>query len=157
MLQAPALLALANVRHGFFTRDGGISQGIYRSLNGGLGSRDAPGNVAENRARMAAALSVRPENFITAYQVHSPHVVVTDKSWTREQAPHADGVVTAVPGLAVGVTTADCGPVLFADDEARVVGAAHAGWKGAFTGILEATIAGMERLGAARSRIVAAL
>jgi polyphenol oxidase len=157
MVQAPLLESLAGIRHAFFTRDGGVSGGIYQSLNGGLGSRDAPANVQENRNRMAAALGAEPARLVTAYQIHSPDVVVAERPWTREGAPRADAVVTRVTGLAVGVTTADCGPVLFADAEARVIGAAHAGWKGAFTGVLEATIAAMERLGASRARIVAAL
>lgn len=156
-LQADSLAALANVRHGFFTRAGGVSDGIYASLNGGLGSNDAQANVAENRARMAAALGVVPQHFITCYQIHSPEVVVAEGPWIRETAPRADAVVTRVPGLAVGVTTADCGPLLFADGEAGVVGAAHAGWRGALGGVVEAALAAMERLGARRGRIRAAL
>jgi YfiH family protein len=157
MIQSSALAGLPNIRHAFFTRDGGVSGGVYQSLNGGLGSRDTPANVRENRRRMAAALGAEPEQLVTAYQIHSPDVVVAERAWTRETVPRADAVVTQMPGLAVGVTTADCGPVLFADGEARVIGAAHAGWKGALTGVLEATIAAMERLGASRARIVAAL
>lgn len=157
MLCATSLSALPNVRHGFFTREGGVSLGLYASLNGGLGSKDAAENVSENRARMAAALGVRADRFVTAYQIHSPGVVVAERPWTPENAPRADAVVTRVPGLAVGVTTADCGPVLLADAEAGVVGAAHAGWKGALAGVVEATVAAMERLGARRARIVAAI
>jgi YfiH family protein len=157
MIQAASLAALPGVRHAFFTRDGGVSDGIYRSLNAGLGSRDSPANVGENRARMAAALGVARDNLVTAYQIHSPDVVVAERAWTRENAPRADAVVTTVPGLAVGVSTADCGPVLLADPAGRVVGAAHAGWKGALGGVLEATIATMEQLGAPRDRLVAAL
>src|SRR5437016_7915827 len=157
MLQSSLLSMLPEVRHGFFTRDGGVSDGFYASLNAGLGSRDAPERVAENRARMAEALGVAPDRLVTAYQVHSPNVVVATAPWSRADAPKADAVVTRVAGLAVGVTTADCGPLLFADREAGVVGAAHAGWKGAFTGVIEATVEAMERLGAARARIVAAL
>jgi YfiH family protein len=157
LIQAPSLTALPGIRHGFFTREGGVSQGLYASLNAGLGSRDAPENVHENRARMAAALGVAREHLVTAYQVHSPDVVVAETAWTRADAPRADAVVTRTPGLAVGVTTADCGPVLFADAEAGIVGATHAGWQGALTGVVEATLAAMERLGAARSRIAAAL
>ena len=156
-LQASSLQPLPRIRHGFFTRQGGISTGVYASLNAGLGSHDVPENVRENRHRMAAALGVRPDHLVTAYQVHSPDVVVAKTPWTRETAPRADAVVTRVPGLAVGVTTADCGPVLFADAQAGVVGAAHAGWKGALTGVLEATLAAMERLGAERARIMVAL
>jgi hypothetical protein len=157
MLQAPSLAALAGIRHAFFTRAGGVSDGVYASLNGGPGSNDAPGKVAENRARMAAALGVAPDRLLTAYQVHSPDVVTVEHPWEPQQRPRADAIVTRVPGLAIGVTTADCGPVLFADDTAGVIAAAHAGWRGAATGVLEATVAAMERCGADRARIVAAL
>lgn len=154
MLRAASLEA-PNIRHAFFTRHGGASGGLYASLNGGIGSRDAPENVRENRARMVRALGAK--HLVTAYQVHSPHVVVADQAWTRENAPRADAVVTRTRSLAVGITTADCGPVLLADSEAQVIGAAHVGWKGALAGILEATIAAMEKLGAARARIHVAL
>src|SRR5918998_5787130 len=156
-LEAPSLKNLPAIRHCFFTRQGGVSEGLYASLNGGLGSSDAPEKVRENRARMASALGVSADHLVTAYQIHSPEVVIVETPWTREDAPRADAVVTRVPGLAVGVATADCGPVLFADAEAGVVGAAHAGWKGALSGVLEATLTAMERLGAQRVRIVAAL
>jgi YfiH family protein len=156
MLHARCLSALPGVRHAFFTRQGGVSEGVYTSLNGGVGSRDAAAHVAENRALMAAAVGVRPENFLTAYQIHSPEVVVVEQPWPADARPHADALVTRTPGIAIGVSTADCGPVLFADPTARVIGAAHAGWRGALTGVLEATIAAMERCGAARGRIVAA-
>jgi YfiH family protein len=155
MLQASSLARFDRIRHGFFTRSGGVSQGVYASLNGGTGSNDTPEKVAENRARMAAALGVAPDRLLTAYQVHSPDVVVVDEPW-RER-PRADAIVTRTPKLAVGVSTADCGPLLFADAEAGVVGAAHAGWRGALTGVVEATVAAMEKLGAKRSRISAAL
>jgi len=157
MLQAASLNKLARVRHAFFTRAGGVSQGVYRSLNGGVGSGDAPDNVAENRARMAAALGVTPGRLLTAYQIHSPEVVVAAEPWTHESRPRADAIVTREPKLAIGVSTADCGPLLLADDAAGVIGAAHAGWRGALTGIVEATVAAMEKLGAERARIVAAL
>ena len=156
IIEAPSL-ALTGIRHGFFTREGGVSGGCYESLNGGIGSRDAPANVAQNRARMAAALGVEPSRFLTAYQVHSPEVAVAETPWTSETRPHADAIVTRMRALAVGVTTADCGPVLFADPHARVVGAAHAGWRGALSGVIEATVAAMERLGAARGQIRAAI
>jgi YfiH family protein len=156
-VRAGSLAALAGLRHAFFTRGGGVSGGLYASLNGGQGSDDRPEHVEENRARMAAALGVQPDRFITAYQIHSPEVVVAEEPWTRMTRPKADAIVTRVPGLAVGVSTADCGPVLFADSQARVIGAAHAGWKGALTGVLDATIATMEQLGAVRTRITAAL
>jgi polyphenol oxidase len=154
-IEANSLKRLAPIRHAFFTREGGVSSGLHATLNAGLGSQDRPENVAENRRRMAEALGV--SSIVTAYQIHSPNVVVADRPWTREQAPRADAVVTQIPGLAVGVTTADCGPVLFADPEAGVVGAAHAGWKGALGGVLESTIDEMVRLGAERARIFAAL
>jgi YfiH family protein len=157
MLHAASLSKLARIRHGFFTREGGVSRGVYASLNGGVGSKYAPENVAENRARMAAALGVAPERFVTAYQIHSPDVVVVSEPWTQENRPRADAMVTRTPGLAIGVSTADCGPVLFADAEAGIVGAAHAGWRGALTGVIEATVAAMESLGARRDRIAAAL
>ena len=157
MLQATSLATLTRIRHAFFTRTGGVSQGVYASLNGGVGSNDAPDNVAENRARMAAALGVSIDRLLTPYQIHSPDVVVADEPWTRENRPRADAVVTRVPHLAIGVSTADCGPLLLADSQAGVVGAAHAGWRGALTGVIEATIAAMEQLGADRNRITAAL
>lgn len=156
MLEA-ASLALPGIRHAFFTRAGGVSGGVYASLNGGVGSHDAAARVAENRARMAAALGVVPRNFITAYQIHSPNVVVAEAAWDVDARPRADGIVTRVSGLAVGVSTADCGPVLLADARARVIGAAHAGWRGALSGIVEATVGAMERLGAERANIRAAL
>jgi YfiH family protein len=157
MLKARSLSDLPGVLHAFFTREGGVSNGLYASLNGGAGSDDRPDNIAENRARMAAALSVKPGHLITAYQIHSPDVVVAEKPWNESDRPRADGIVTRVPRLAIGISTADCGPLLFADGEARIIGAAHAGWRGALAGVLEATLATMEKLGAKRSRIVAAL
>jgi YfiH family protein len=157
MLQAAVLAGLNGIRHGFFTRSGGVSQGLYATLNGGIGSKDSPEHVAENRARMANALGVRPDNFVSAYQVHSPDVVTVEKPWPSDQRPRVDGMVTKTPGIALGISTADCGPVLFADGQARVIGAAHAGWRGALTGVLEATIGAMEKLGADRGRIVVAL
>src|ERR1700742_2704733 len=157
MLQAASLSKLARIRHAFFTRSGGVSDGIYASLNGGVGSNDAPDNVAQNRARMAQALGVAADRLLTPYQIHSPDVVVAEEPWTHEARPRADAVITRTPGLAIGVSTADCGPLLFADDEAGVIGAAHAGWRGAFTGVIEATVAAMETLGANRARIAVAL
>jgi YfiH family protein len=156
MLRAETL-SLPGLRHAFFTREGGVSTGLYASLNAGIGSADNAAHVAENRARMAAALGVEPRCLMTAYQIHSPQVIVADEPWPVEPRPRADGIVTRTPGLAIGVTTADCGPVLFAEPQARVIGAAHAGWRGALAGVLEATIAAMERLGAAREKISAAL
>jgi len=150
-------LALTGIRHGFFTRAGGVSSGLYASLNGGVGSQDDAGKVLENRARMAAALGVEPRRLLTAYQTHSPNVVVAEAPWTTENRPQADAIVTRMRALAIGVTTADCGPVLFAEPRAGVIGAAHAGWRGALTGVIEATIAAMERLGAAQRQIRAAI
>ncbi len=157
MLQATSLQNLPRIRHAFFTREGGVSQGLYASLNGGVGSSDAPDHVAENRARMAAAMGVGPERLLSLYQIHSPEVVVADVPWSGDQRPRADAVVTRTPKLAIAVSTADCGPLLFADAEAGVIGAAHAGWRGALTGVIEATIEAMEKLGADRGRIAAAL
>lgn len=157
MLQAALLSKLAGIRHAFFTREGGVSKGVYESLNGGTGSRDDPAKVAENRTRMASALGVTADHLLTPYQIHSPDVVVADAPWTPANRPRADAVVTHVRGLAIGVSTADCGPLLFADRQAGVIGAAHAGWRGAFTGVIEATVIAMEKLGADRTRIVAAL
>jgi YfiH family protein len=157
MLTAKNLSALPGIRHAFFTREGGVSEGLYASLNAGYGSHDDLANIDENRARMAKALGVTPERLINAYQVHSPDVVVAMTPWTADARPSADGIVTREPGIAIGVATADCGPVLFADPQARVIGAAHAGWRGAVSGVLESTIAAMEKLGASRTRIVTAL
>jgi hypothetical protein len=156
MLQAQSLSKLTGIRHGFFTRVGGVSEGIYQSLNGGIGSEDSPAKVAENRARMAKHLGVTPDHFLTCYQIHSPEVVVAETPWPASERPRADAIVTRTPNLAIGISTADCGPVLLADPEARVIGAAHAGWRGALTGVIEQTVAAMEKLGAKRGRIVAA-
>ena len=152
-----ASLTLTGIRHAFFTRSGGVSTGLYASLNGGVGSQDDAGKVVENRARMAAALGVEPRRLLTAYQSHSPNVVVAEAPWTTGDRPQADAIVTRMRALAIGVTTADCGPVLLADPRTGVIGAAHAGWRGALTGVVEATVAAMERLGAARGQIRAAI
>jgi YfiH family protein len=143
--------------HGFFTRLGGVSQGVYASLNVGVGSRDAAEAVAENRARAAAALGVEAERLALPYQIHSPDAVAISEPWAPGAPPRCDALVTATPGLALGVTGADCGMILFADERARVIGAAHAGWKGALAGVVEAAVAAMERLGARRCDIAAAL
>jgi YfiH family protein len=155
-LASPLLSAIPGLRHAFFTRDGGVSDGFYGSLNGGLGSNDDPGKVAENRRRMAEEIGVNPENFLSVWQIHSPDAVVATSPWQGER-PRADAIVTRTEGLAIGVTAADCGPILFVDPNARVIGAAHAGWKGALTGVLESTVKAMEKLGAERSGIVAAI
>ncbi len=153
---APAL-DLPGIRHGFFTRDGGVSEGLYAGLNCGLGSSDDPARVLENRARVARHLGgTRPE-VLTVYQVHSGTAVRADGPIARDALPKADAVVTKVHGLVIGILTADCTPVLFADPEAKVVGAAHAGWRGAVAGIVEATVGEMEMAGARRDRIRAAI
>jgi YfiH family protein len=144
------------IRHGYFTRAGGVSNGIYHGLNTGPGSKDDPALVRENRRRVAEWMGVAPDRLLTAHQIHSPDVVHVREPFPGER-PKADALVTDRPGIAVSASTADCGPVLFADPQGRVVGAAHAGWKGAFTGVLENTIAAMVRLGARRERIVAVL
>jgi YfiH family protein len=151
-----ASLSHPGVRHAFFTRDGGVSSGVYASLNGGTGSRDDPQNVRENRNRMAAALGVPAERFLVPFQVHSAEAIIVNEPWQGER-PRCDGMVTNVQGLALGVTGADCGMLLFSDPKAGVVAAAHAGWKGALTGIVEATVAQMEKLGARRADIAVAL
>lgn len=151
------LLQVPGIRHGFFTRDGGVSEGLYAGLNCGLGSKDDDQRVLENRARVARHLGgARPE-VLTVYQIHSGTAVRVDGPIPRDDLPKADAVVTTVPGLVVGVLTADCTPVLFADPQAKVVAAAHAGWRGAVGGIIEATVAEMELAGARRDRIRAAI
>lgn len=157
-LRSPLLDSLApeGIRHGYFTRAGGVSEGIYCGLNTGTGSADDPALVRENRRRIAEWMGVVPDLLLTAYQVHSPDVIVAREPFSGER-PKVDAIVTDRPGIAVGASSADCGPVLFADSRARIVGAAHAGWKGAFTGVLENTIATMESLGARREHIIAVL
>jgi polyphenol oxidase len=147
---------LRGVRHGFFTRRGGASSGVYAGLNCGPGSSDQREAVAMNRARVAAALEVAPARLLSLHQLHSTTVVVAGPEGWNER-PKADAAVTDVPGLALGVLTADCAPVLLADPEAGVIGAAHAGWRGALDGVLEATVAAMERLGANAGRVAAAV
>jgi YfiH family protein len=155
MLQAPSLGSLDGVRHGFFTRLGGVSDGVYASLNCGPGSRDVDENVAQNRALVAELLEVKPDRLLTVYQKHGSDAVVADKPW--KTPPEADAIVTSKLGLAIGILTADCTPVLFCDAEAGVIGAAHAGWRGALAGIVEATVKAMEKLGAKPERIVAVI
>ncbi|WP_298965343.1 peptidoglycan editing factor PgeF [uncultured Methylobacterium sp.] len=154
-IEAPALSALPGIRHAYFTRDGGVSEGLYASLNGGLGSSDDPAAVAENRRRMTARLGLASDALASVFQVHSAEAVIVEAPFSER--PRADAMATRVPGLALGILTADCGPILFADPANRVVGAAHAGWKGALTGIIEATLAAMESLGASRRGITAVL
>jgi YfiH family protein len=156
-LTHPALAVLSGVSHGFFTRQGGVSTGIYESLNCGIGSKDKRESVLENRARATISLGVASSRLATPYQIHSSDTVVVTEVWQTGQGPKADAVVTDRPGIALGVGSADCGPILFADSRLGVIGAAHSGWRGALGGVLESTIAAMERLGARRERIVAVL
>ena len=155
-ITSPDLAAESGIRHAFFTREGGVSGGIYASLNGGLGSSDDKAAIAENRARMARHLCVEPSHLVSLWQVHSPDVAVVTGPWQGERAK-ADAMVTVSRDVALGISTADCGPILFADAEARVIGAAHSGWKGAFSGVVGATVTEMEKLGARRERILAVL
>jgi YfiH family protein len=155
-IEAPALAAIPNLRHGFFTRQGGRSSGIYASLNCGTGSKDDRTTVLANRTLVAAHLGAAPERLLTCHQSHTALAIAVSEPWTGPM-PKVDGIVTRTPGLAIAVLAADCAPILFADPEARVIGAAHAGWRGALSGVLEATITAMEDLGAKRGRICAAL
>jgi YfiH family protein len=148
------LLDKVGVRHGFFTREGGVSEGIYAGLNAGVGSNDDPAAVAENRRRVAEWMGGGLDDLCGCYQIHSAVARVADSGW-RGERPEGDAVVSAVRGPIASVLTADCAPVLFADAEAGVVGAAHAGWKGALGGIIHSTVAAMEALGARPERMVA--
>ena len=157
-LKAGNLQGFAGIIHGFFTRNGGVSTGIYATLNCGLGSADRRIAVTENRARVAGAIGVAPDRLVAPYQIHSANVVVAERPWPPgPEAPLADAVVTGRNGLAIAVSTADCAPILFADPQARIVAAAHAGWRGALSGIIEATVETMEGLGAQRGNIAAAI
>jgi polyphenol oxidase len=156
-LDSPLLSAVPRLRHAFFSRHGGVSEGIYAGLNGGIGSNDDPARVAENRRRMAQHLGVPREHLLTAFQIHSPDVAVASAPWDTASRPRADAIVTRTEGLAIGITAADCGPILLVDPNARVIGAAHAGWKGALSGIVESTVDAMEKLGADRTNILAAI
>lgn len=158
MSALPALTSrlLAATPHAFFTREGGVSQGPYASLNVGVGSGDDPDAVAENRRRAAAHFGAAGEQLRTGYQIHSAEVVIAETEAPHGR-PRADGLVTREPGLVLGVLAADCAPVLLADAEAGVVGAVHAGWRGALAGVVEAGVAAMEGLGARRHRIAAAV
>jgi YfiH family protein len=158
MILAPTLADLDRVQHRFFTRQGGVSSGLYSSLNCGYGSGDSPDNVRENRRRVAEHFGVGEPDLQTVHQIHSTEVLtVGDGRWRSPGAPKADAMVTDRPGVVLGVLAADCAPVLLADDTAGVIGAAHAGWKGALGGVVDATVAAMERLGAKRERIRAAV
>ncbi len=152
MIALDALRA-PGIAHGFFTREGGVSGGIYASLNCGGGSGDDPGAVAENRARATAALGLARDALATNHQVHGTSVVTVDHAWRREERPRADAMVSKTRGVALGILTADCVPVLFADPEAGIIGAAHAGWRGALAGVLDVTVRAMAALGAEPARI----
>jgi purine-nucleoside/S-methyl-5'-thioadenosine phosphorylase / adenosine deaminase len=156
-LSASSLSAVDGVSHGFFTRQGGVSSGIYASLNCGPGSRDDGANVTENRARAAELLGAEAGRLITVFQKHGADAVVADRPWKDGKMPEADAIVTAKPGLAIAILTADCAPVLLCDGEVRVIGAAHAGWRGALSGIIEATVKAMTKLGAEPERITAVI
>jgi len=158
MIQARTLADLDGVQHRFFTRRGGVSDGLYSSLNCGYGSDDLPENVRENRRRAAAEFALGETDLLTVHQIHSTDVLtVGAERWTSPGAPKGDALVTDRPGVVLGVLAADCAPLLFADAEAQVIGAAHAGWKGALGGVVDTTIAAMEKLGARRERVRAAV
>lgn len=154
-IHADALSSQPGLQHGFFTRRGGVSEGLFASLNCGFGSGDAADRVAVNRGRVADATGVENGSLVTAYQVHGHRVALVDRPWTADDAPKADGMVTAEPGVALGILTADCAPVLFADSGAGIIGAAHAGWRGAKDGVLEETVSAMIHLGARADSISA--
>ena len=147
----------SSISHAFFTREGGVSEGVYASLNCGFGSGDETGRVERNRAIAASRLGVSADRLVSCHQVHGTVTITVERPWRREDNPRADGMVTAVPGIALGVLAADCAPVLFADPEARVIGAAHGGWRGALSGVMEATVSAMRTLGARADRIHAGI
>jgi YfiH family protein len=156
-MTAEFLTAGLPVPHGFFTRRGGVSKGPFASLNCSLSGQDERADVLENRGRAATALGASPDALVGLTQVHGAVCVTVDIPWRPGEGPRADAVVTARPGIALGIVTADCAPVLFADATAGVVGAAHAGWRGAVSGILESTLAAMVALGADPTRVVASV
>ena len=156
-LTAENLSALPKLRHGFFTRQGGVSEGIFAGLNVGLGSSDDPDHVRENRRRAAMTLGLAPGALVTTHQIHSAKVAVVEEAWPVGRGPKVDAMVTRQRGLALGILTADCAPILLADVKAGVIGAAHAGWRGAISGVLDATVAAMTKLGAKPERITAAV
>jgi len=157
MLTVCPLNDLPGVRHAFFGRDGGVSEGLFGSLNCGFGSGDDKAKVAENRGRALSDMDLKDGSLVTAYQIHSSDVLVVDRPWAQPDAPRGDAMVTRRPNVALGILTADCVPVLFADAAAGVIAAAHAGWRGALGGVIEATLAAMEREGAEIGRIAAAV
>ena len=145
------------VGHAFFTRRGGVSAGLYESLNCGFGSGDAMESVVQNRQIAMNEMGLASDRLVTCYQIHSAEVVIVERAWSREEAPRADGMVTRIPDIALGILTADCAPILYQDPVAQVVGAAHGGWRGALSGIVEETVVRMEAIGAERGRIRAAI
>ncbi len=155
ILHASPLQALSGIRHGFFTRSGGVSSGLYESNNCAFGSDDDLRNVSENRTRCAEQLGMTA--LVGVHQQHTPDVVEVERAWVHADAPVADALVTRARGIALGILTADCAPVLLADDTAGVVAAAHAGWKGACSGVLENTVKAMHGLGADPARIIAVI
>lgn len=155
-LQSPLLATVPGVRHGFFSRRGGVSRGLYEGLNVGRGSNDDADDVQENRRRVADWFGRAPDALNTCYQIHSATAVTADAPWCG-RLPEGDAVVTGQAGVVCGILTADCAPVLFVDPETRIVGGAHAGWQGALNGVVEATVSAMTDLGADRSRIIAAV
>jgi hypothetical protein len=157
MITLGTLNDLDGVRHGFFTRAGGSSEGLYASNNCGFGSGDRPERVAENRRLSMEKLDLPAEALVTVHQVHGRTVAVVDRPWPHGQAPKADAMVTDRPGIALGILSADCAPVLLVDPEARVIGACHAGWRGALAGVTDATVETMTRLGAEPQRIHAVI
>jgi YfiH family protein len=157
VISSGALGTDAGIRHAFFTRRGGVSEGPFTSLNCGFGSGDVAENVSANREIAMALLGLPADRLVTLRQVHSATVVAVERPWKREDAPSADGLVTAVPGVALAVLAADCAPVLLFDPVARVIGAAHGGWRGALGGVVDATVARMAELGAQRAQIRAAI
>jgi len=148
---------LPGITHGFFGRQGGVSSGIFESLNTGLGSEDDPDNVMENRERIATALGTSNTKILSLWQIHSREVMIVDQPYNLSERPKADGLVTKTPGMALSALSADCGPVLLADPDAKVIGACHAGWRGALSGITDETIKAMEVIGASRENIRAVL
>src|SRR5512135_3274699 len=155
MITLGTLNDATHVRHAFFSREGGVSKGLYASLNCSFGSHDDPADVAKNRAIALSHFDLKPEALVTGYQIHSAEVAVVDKPWRYEDSPKVDGLVTKRPGIALGILTADCAPVLFADPKAGVIAAAHAGWRGAKAGIIAAVVGKMRELGAEPESIIA--
>jgi polyphenol oxidase len=157
MIEAENLAGCVGIRHGFLTRKGGVSRGLFASLNCGLGTTDAPADIAENRRRAVQAIGLQSAPIVTAYQIHSATVAIVEEPWDENARPRVDALVTRRTGVVLGILTADCAPVLFADAASGIVAAAHAGWKGALGGVLTQTVRAMENLGASRRRIVAAI